>query len=84
MKESCGLRLQLLGVATAEKGEAMFEAAAAGIADALLAPDDEWATGTRMYDARIPGSGPGGGETQRWLAFDKAMFDTLYTPGPKL
>ena len=62
----------------------MFEAAAAGIADALLAPDDEWDTGTRAYDARVAGSGPGGGETQRWLAFDKAMFDTLYTPGPKL
>ena len=44
----------------------------------------EWATGTRYFDATLPGSGPGGGESQRWLAFDKAMFGTLYTPGPKL
>lgn len=62
----------------------MFEAAAEGIADALLAPDEEWATGTRLYDATLPGSGPGGGENQRWLAFDKAMFESLYTPGSKI
>ena len=64
--------------ATAEKGEKMFEVAADGVAEALLAPDEEWATGTRYYSSRLPGSGPGGGEKQRWLAFDKAMFPSLY------
>ena len=70
--------------ATAEKGSRMFEAAAEGVSSALLAPDSEWAAGTRFYSSQLPGSGPGGGEKQRWLAFDKAMFPNLYESSAKL
>eukprot|EP01047_Picozoa_sp_COSAG01_P075652 COSAG01_NODE_13028_length_1646_cov_3.340013_2_plen_311_part_00 len=70
--------------ATADKGERMFEVAADAVADALLAPDSEWATGTRYYSSTLPGSGPGGGDSQRWLAFDKAMFPSLYRSAARL
>ena len=35
--------------ATAAKGEQLFAAAAEGVADAMLATEEEWAHGSRVY-----------------------------------
>lgn len=51
--------------ATAEKGERLFDAAAEGIAEALLAPDEEWAHGSHVYPS--PGN--------HWLAFHRVRLD---------